>query len=108
METEYCGLPRGGIESFDDSHGSILGCWRKSVNHEQPVRATARTTMPARRTKPRLALTTHLLRSVLLENSHGGVGAVRIGHDPNPEVSAAEARVVADGGRQPGHVREGE
>ncbi len=37
MDTEYCGLPRGGIESFDDSHGSIFGCWRKSVNQEQPV-----------------------------------------------------------------------
>src|SRR6476660_1922911 len=37
--TENCGLPRGGIVSFGDSHGSIFGCCLQSVNHEQPVRA---------------------------------------------------------------------
>src|SRR3982751_4410437 len=40
-DTEFCGLPRKGIVSLDDSHGSILGCSLKSVNQEQAPTAVA-------------------------------------------------------------------
>src|SRR5512143_1799420 len=109
--TEPWGLPRNAIVSAAVSHGSILGCCLKSVNHEQLARnVVASTTRPRapRAARRALTLTSHLLGTVLLEHGHGVVGAIGIGHHPDAEVRAAEARVITDRHRQPRNVGEGE
>src|ERR1041385_9114381 len=110
--TDACGLPRGGTESLPvgDSHGSTLGCWRKSVNHEQPASPTTanNAAVRAERRARRLALTSHLLGPMLLQNLHRVARAVGIGDDPDAEVARAESRVVPDGRREPWNVRERE
>src|SRR4029079_15094921 len=112
--TDACGLARGAIVSAGDSQGSIFGCCLKSVNQEQALSSRRRTPGPKPATRvrtrmsrvpglgsrvPKSTLTSHLLGPVLLENVHRRVGAVRIGDDPNAEVSTAEARVITDGHR---------
>jgi len=96
--TDACGFARGGIVSAGDSHGSIFGCCLKSVNQLQALNSRTGSAREMRDT--RLALTSHLLGPVLLQNVHRRVGAVRIGHHPDAEVPTAEARVVANGHRQ--------
>src|SRR5438270_11476825 len=96
------------------SQGSIFGCCLKSVNQEQLVSTrTAEQQIPrgaCPRAKRRardddgqvsLALTAYLPRPVTTENIHRLVRAIRGGFDPHPEVAAAEARIVADGCREP-------
>src|SRR5262245_25539604 len=100
--TDICGLARGAIVSAGDSHGSIFGCCLKSVNQEQAPNSKTGSTRAS------LALTSHLLGTVLSQNVHRRVGAVRIGGDPDAEVAAAEAWVVADGHRQSRNPRERE
>ena len=106
--TEFCGLPRNGIVSAGVSHGSILGCCLKSVNHEQAVEQKDRRRSAVAHARVRLALTTNLLRSVLLQDVHRCVCSIGIGDDPHAEVAAAEARVVADRRRESRNVRQRE
>src|SRR4051812_31873490 len=104
-DTEPCGFPRGGVESFGVSHGSIFGCSLKSVNHEQPQSATstnpcrwrrfalrsisfAESTPSAKREGPlTLALTAHLLSSMLLEQLDRFIGLLRGRLDPHAEIA---------------------
>src|SRR6185312_7161458 len=109
--TDACGLPRKAMVSDAVSHGSIFGCCLKSVNqlHAQiessgATRAVRQIVRPVGR-RITLSLTPHLRRTMLLEHSHRLVGAIRIGHHPDAELSAAEPRVVPDGGGEPGDMR---
>src|SRR3954468_19971616 len=95
--TDICGLPRNGVVSFGVSHGSILGCCLKSVNHEQPVSASDKRNiahLPSPIAHLVLAFTANLLSSMLLEQVHRLIHAIGIGHDPDTKVPAAEARVI--------------
>src|SRR6185369_3168983 len=76
--TDICGLPRGGMLSAADSHGSIFGCCLKSVNHEHPASTgttasitTRRAVRPTSDLRPSvLSLTANLLRPVLAHHVH--------------------------------------
>src|SRR3954470_2740395 len=107
--TEPCGFPRGAVFVSGVSHGSIFGCSLKSVNHEQPVRTSTSIVPIARCARDDMsALTTHLLRTMLLEKLHGFVSALGGGLDPDAEVTAAESRIVAYGHREARNPRQRE
>src|SRR3569833_4550469 len=101
--TDIWGLPRNGIVSAGVSQGSIFGCCLKSVNQEHAPSASSGSSAMRR-----LALTTHLLGSVLPKNVHGGVGLVGRSLHPHAEVAARKAGIVTDGHRQTWNVREAE
>src|SRR5215467_10159199 len=103
------------------SHGSILGCCLKSVNHEQAHNATGAMKVTARRSsrpafrrssltarRSLLTLTSDLLGSILLEDALDHVDLIGLRVDEHAEVCAAEAPVVADGHREPRYVRQPE
>src|SRR6478672_6719137 len=79
-DTENCGLPRIGIVSLGDSHGSILGCCLKSVNQEQAP-STVTTESRASRCPPRLSLSfiAYLERAVLAQQRSRLGGAIGAG-----------------------------
>src|SRR4051794_33206435 len=81
--TDICGLPRNGVVSFGVSHGSIFGCCLKSVNQEHAPSASS-----GSRASSRLALTTHLRGTMLLQDVHRGFGLIGRGFDPHAEVAA--------------------
>src|SRR3954463_2922919 len=107
--TEFCGLPRMGVESFAVSQGSGLGWRRKSVNQEQALRDVMSTTASAAvrmtaRASPSLrsgrqisclALIADLQCAVLAEHLGRFACAFRTRGNPNAEVAVAEARIVA-------------
>ena len=94
------------------SHGSIFGCCLKSVNHEHAGerRATRATSIaPTPRPRARDASSAHVApprAPCFLRIAHRAVAtASGLGRDPDAEVAAAEARVVADGHRESRNAR---
>src|SRR5215218_10166356 len=109
MGTENWGLPRIGIESFGDSHGSTFGCSLKSVNQEHAVSAIVSASAPPRRSRiARSALIANLHRPVLAQHVGCLAGPIGARGHPDAEVTVAESAVVADGERQPRQARDGE